>query len=78
MRELVGDTGVLVDAKNAKALAEAMLAMMERPAEERAAMGRAARGRIVKSFSMDAKADEWEALYHSVSDHCASEPAVVP
>jgi glycosyltransferase involved in cell wall biosynthesis len=78
VRELAGDTGVLVPAKNATALAAAMLAMMRRPMEELSAMGRAARERIANDFSMDAKADEWEALYRSVSDHRALEPAVIP
>ncbi len=78
VRELVGDTGVLVPAKDSQALAEAMLAVMERRPEERTAMGRAARERILKNFSMDAKADEWEGLYCSVSGHRAPQPAVVP
>ena len=66
VRELLGDCGVIVPARNATALADAMLAVMRQSLEERAAMGRAARQRIVKNFSMDAKADEWEALYRSV------------
>ena len=63
VRELVGDAGVLVPAKNPDALAEAMLDMMRSPPEDAAALGRAARERIRSQFSMDAKADEWEALY---------------
>ena len=78
VRELVGEAGVLVPAQNATALADAMLAMMVRPTAERRAMGRAARERIVKNFSMDAKGDEWDALYRSVSDHLGLEPTVVP
>lgn len=66
VRELVGDCGVIVPARNATALAEAVLAAMSRSQRERVAIGRAARERIVKNFSMDAKADEWEALYRSV------------
>lgn len=66
VRELVGDAGVVVAAKDSNALAEAMLAMMQRSAEERAAMGRAGRERILAQFSMDRKADEWETLYLSV------------
>lgn len=63
VRELVGDRGALVPAKDAEALAEAMLATMRRNREERAASGRAARERVVQQFSMDAAADWWEALY---------------
>jgi glycosyltransferase involved in cell wall biosynthesis len=66
VRELVGDAGVVVAAKDSNALAEAMLAMMRRPVEARAEFGRAARERICSQFSMDRKADEWEALYRSV------------
>ncbi len=66
VRELVGDSGAMVAAKDSNALAEAMLAMMRRPAGARADLGRMARERIVRSFSMDRKAEEWEALYRSV------------
>ncbi len=66
VRELVGDAGVLVPAKDSEALATAMLEVMRRSADERTAMGRAGRERILKYFTMDAKADEWEALYRSV------------
>ncbi|HEY1983868.1 MAG TPA: glycosyltransferase [Terracidiphilus sp.] len=66
VRELVGEAGVLVAAKQAETLAEGMLSVMLRSPEQREAMGRAARERISKDFSMDAKADEWERLYRSV------------
>jgi len=66
LRELVGDSGAIVPAKDSNALAAAMLAMMRRPAAARAELGRAARERILTCFSMDARADEWEALYLSV------------
>jgi glycosyltransferase involved in cell wall biosynthesis len=68
VRELVGDVGVLVPARDADALAGAMVEMMRRPASERIAMGRAARERIHANFGMDRKAAEWEALYRSVLD----------
>jgi glycosyltransferase involved in cell wall biosynthesis len=66
VRDLVGETGVIVQARDSNALAAAMLGMMSRPEEERAAMGRAARERICSKFSIDAKVDEWEALYRSI------------
>jgi glycosyltransferase involved in cell wall biosynthesis len=79
VRELVGDAGVVVAAKDSNALAEAMVAIMRRPAEPRAELGRAARERILNSFSMDRKADEWEALYRSVlGDSGARRRTVVP
>ncbi len=66
VRELVGDAGVVVPAKDSNALAEAMVAMMRRPNGARAELGRMARERICSRFSMDRKAEEWEALYRSV------------
>ncbi len=66
VRELIGDTGVVVPAKDSVALADAMLATMGEGREELAARGRAARQRIVDQFSMDATADTWEELYRSL------------
>jgi glycosyltransferase involved in cell wall biosynthesis len=66
VRELVGDAGVLVPAKSPDGLAEAMLEMMRKTNDERRKLGLTARARISDCFSMDAKADEWEALYKKV------------
>ncbi len=63
VRELVGDQGAIVPAKNPEGLAAAMLAAMRRSGEERAQMGSAARERIERAFSIDAVADWWEELY---------------
>lgn len=63
VRELVGDTGTLVPASDPEALAEAMLATMQRSREERARQGHAARERVARGFSIAAAADWWEALY---------------
>jgi glycosyltransferase involved in cell wall biosynthesis len=65
VRELVGDSGAIVPAKDSNAIAEAMVAMMRRPAGMRAELGRTARERICVKFSMDRKTEEWEALYRS-------------
>jgi len=43
-----------------------MLTLMQTPPEIRRSLGSAARARILSSFSMDAKAGEWEALYRDV------------
>ncbi len=64
--ELVGDAGLIVPSRDPTKLAEAMLDLMRRPLQDRQALGRAARERIATSFDMDAKADEWEALYRAV------------
>jgi glycosyltransferase involved in cell wall biosynthesis len=66
VRELVGDSGAIVPAKDSNALGEAMLVMMRRPDAARAELGRTARERIGSRFSMDRKADEWETLYRSL------------
>ena len=67
VRELVGDAGVVVPPKAPDELAEAMIDMMRRKPQRRRAMGRAARERIVRDFSMDAKAVEWESLYRNLT-----------
>jgi glycosyltransferase involved in cell wall biosynthesis len=69
VRELVGNAGVMVPAKDPQALAEAMMGVMRMPVAERHAMGKAARQRIGELFDMDAKAAEWEALYCRLPDH---------
>jgi glycosyltransferase involved in cell wall biosynthesis len=66
VRELVGDAGMIVPPKNPDALAKAMQHQMQSTPEDRLTLGRAARTRIQANFSMDAKADEWEALYVKV------------
>jgi glycosyltransferase involved in cell wall biosynthesis len=69
VRELVGDTGMIVPPKNSKALAAAMIGIMQGPVEERSRLGCAARARIQSQFSMDTRTDDWEALYSSML-HC--------
>jgi glycosyltransferase involved in cell wall biosynthesis len=68
VRELVGEAGMVVPAKDPDALAKAMLEQMQSTPEDRRALGLAARARIQSKFSMDAKADEWEALYRRILD----------
>jgi glycosyltransferase involved in cell wall biosynthesis len=63
VRELTGNHGVLVPAKDSKGLAAAMLGVMRLDRSSRRFMGHAARARIEMDFSMEAKADAWEALY---------------
>jgi glycosyltransferase involved in cell wall biosynthesis len=63
VRELLGDAGVLASSKDSAALADAMLRVMRMPADQRHALGHAARQRIRQHFDMNQKAEEWEALY---------------
>jgi glycosyltransferase involved in cell wall biosynthesis len=66
VRELVSESGVMVPARSPEKLAQAMVAVMQTTPEERFLLGRAARERITTRFSMDAKADQWEAFYQTV------------
>lgn len=66
VRELVGMTGMVAPARNSEALAEAMAATMRRNREELASLGRVARERIARNFSIDAVVDAWEALYREL------------
>jgi glycosyltransferase involved in cell wall biosynthesis len=67
VRELVGEACVIVPAGTPEALAQAMLALMQATPETRRSLGRAARERIQSKFSLDAKTDEWEALYRTIA-----------
>jgi len=69
VRELVGEDGVMVPAKNPDALAQAMLALMLDTPQFRRKVGRAAHERIKSQFSFDAKANEWESLYKTILEH---------
>ncbi|WP_263360106.1 glycosyltransferase [Acidicapsa ligni] len=66
VRELLGETGEVVAAKNSQALAGAMLNTMAQSNRERREMGTRARERVSSLFSMDAKAEEWQSLYERV------------
>ena len=63
VRELIGDTGIIVPPKDSNALAQAMLHLMRMSAADRRAKGTLARERIQQHFDMNAKAEEWDALY---------------
>ncbi|WP_263352073.1 glycosyltransferase [Acidicapsa acidisoli] len=63
VRELVGNAGFVVPAKDSNALAAAMLEVMTLTEKERRVLGRDGRERIVKQFSMNAIAVQWEELY---------------
>jgi glycosyltransferase involved in cell wall biosynthesis len=66
VRELVAEAGRIVPAKDPAALAQSMLSLMEHSENERHALGCQARERIHQDFSMDARTDDWEALYANV------------
>jgi glycosyltransferase involved in cell wall biosynthesis len=66
VRELIGENGVIVPARNPERLAQAMLSLMRSTPGVRGSLGRAARRRIQRKFSMDARAGEWEILYREI------------
>ncbi|MGA9586521.1 MAG: glycosyltransferase [Terracidiphilus sp.] len=61
--ELVDDAGFIVPPKDSDALADAMLRVVRMTRDLRDALGKAARERIRQHFDMNAKAEEWDALY---------------
>ncbi|PLW84344.1 glycosyltransferase family 1 protein [Kineobactrum sediminis] len=63
--EVVGDAGVLVPARNADALAEAIAALLEDPLR-RATLGLAGRQRILERFSWQVCARDMDAYYRKV------------
>lgn len=66
-RVLVGDTGRLVPAASAPALADALAAALRESADERAARGRAARARIERQFQEADAVEAYAALYRSLA-----------
>lgn len=64
--ELVDRTALLVPAADPRALAEAWLGLLRAPASRRQALGRAARRRIAATFSIEAAAERYLALYESL------------
>jgi glycosyltransferase involved in cell wall biosynthesis len=66
VREWVGNSDAVVPAQDSIALAEAMIAMMQRSVRERVRTGRASRERVKQHFSIEASADAWEAMYREL------------
>jgi glycosyltransferase involved in cell wall biosynthesis len=67
VRELTGDTAMLVPAENSVALAGAMIRIMGLSSPLIAGMGRFARARINEHFNIETKADEWEIVYRQIA-----------
>lgn len=63
VREVVGEAGYLVKPQDAKALAQALQTALQLPTIQRAALGRAARQRVVELYALDAVVDKWLQLY---------------
>jgi len=64
---LVGETGLVVGARNPGALAQAWQCLLKKGPEARRRLGMAARQRIIERYALDKIAAQYEALYASVS-----------
>jgi glycosyltransferase involved in cell wall biosynthesis len=64
---LVGETGVVVPPGEADSLAEGVLALLARPAEELGALGRAARERIAQQYDLRGMGRQYEELYEQLA-----------
>lgn len=62
---IIGNTGTVVPPRNSGALANAWKDLIELGSEEREALGRAARARIIEHFSLDSVVAQYENLYES-------------
>lgn len=63
VREAVGETGYLVKPKDFKALAQAFEKALQLPSIQSAALGRAARQRVLDKYSLDAVVEKWLQIY---------------
>jgi hypothetical protein len=63
---IVGETGRIVPPRSSEALAEAWRELLELPAAERARLGQAARGRILKHYELTAISARYEELYQDL------------
>ncbi len=65
--DIVGDTGIVVAPSDSEALAQGLLAMLEKDGAERRALGRAARQRVEARYSLRAVVAEYISLYERLS-----------
>jgi glycosyltransferase involved in cell wall biosynthesis len=63
VREVLGDAGYLVPSRDPARLADALLAASTLSAADAAALGRAARQRVVQTYSFEGALEKWQALY---------------
>jgi glycosyltransferase involved in cell wall biosynthesis len=60
---LIGDTGIVVESRNSRALADALIAAIRLGVEEQQRMGRKARARIETEFSMMRAGQKFSRVY---------------
>jgi glycosyltransferase involved in cell wall biosynthesis len=63
LKKLVGDTGLVVPTNDPEALANAIIELLNKPETVRQNLGKQARERIEKSFSIKSIVSEYEQLY---------------
>ncbi|MBA3442752.1 MAG: glycosyltransferase [Pyrinomonadaceae bacterium] len=69
---MVGESGRVVPVRNSEALADAWRGLIELGPESRAALGRAARARVLEHFSLRSVVAQYETLYENVMAQKAS------
>ena len=72
--QLVGDAGVMVPPRDPALLAAGILGILDLDGTAHAALGRAARERIVSTFSLDAAAAKYERLYFDLAGRQMKKP----
>jgi glycosyltransferase involved in cell wall biosynthesis len=65
---VVGETGRVTPAHDPQALSSAISAVLELGPEERAALGDAARRRVLERFELSRVVDEFQSLYEEVDE----------
>ena len=63
--EVMGEKGFLVNPQNSQALADGMLKALSLNSKDAAQLGKEARQRIIKKYSIHAVVDKWEEIYQS-------------
>lgn len=63
---VVGETGMIVPARNSEALSQAIDRMTAFPSQEREALGRAARVRISEKYALSITTDRYNDLYRDL------------
>jgi glycosyltransferase involved in cell wall biosynthesis len=65
--DIVGDTGIVVPPSDSGALAEGLLAMLAKDAPERERLGRAARERVAKHYTLPRIVERYAQMYREIT-----------
>ncbi|MDH4182681.1 MAG: glycosyltransferase [Nitrospinota bacterium] len=71
-RELIGDTGIVIPAKDPEALAAAWDSMLSMTPQERGALGQAARARIIEKYSLESVVRQYKSFYTQIAKKAES------